>query len=116
MQCTARVIKYEGLARYEWQCHNQAKTDDKCGVHSDEAVARRQQKSDKRYEATKGICYACKYPYKEGRFYDRLVAALNTARQIAYDGPDDPRSGSEWHNWREASSRECHALLDEIRG
>ena len=114
-QCTERIVQYDGLARYSWQCKNKAKYGDKCGVHSPEAVAQRRRKSAERYEATKHLCYACKRPYKAGRYHDRLVEALELALKVADGWSHDQLDGTSKLADALAETAPARALLAEIR-
>jgi hypothetical protein len=90
-QCKEIVVKYEGLARYQWQCKKNATKDGLCAIHHPDFTAKKHAKwkaeSDARVAANALADKERKENKRRAEAYPRLVEALRDV--LGQTGKDD---------------------------
>lgn len=93
--CKETIVKYEGLARYQWQCKRKAVSDGLCTIHSPDYIAKRDAERQKKFDqesaarqsawtlktAARDLLEACQaaLPWLEQRGNDEVVAKVKAA-------------------------------------
>lgn len=80
VRCSKVVVKYDGLARYQWQCKRKAVKDGVCTIHSEEFQKAKYAKREAKFNAKQDLMEKDRKAQAEeerrAAAYPRVVAAL----------------------------------------